>query len=134
MRSSRSALERAMARTLDAFARRAAAGGGSEKSGIGDGVVVLSQSRGGAPERVGQRETVARIGDERRGRARKVGERRREKEKRRRQSVDEWQEEERNVRGAIDAERTHRDGRVLTRDEQKRDLDLTRVATPKTRC
>tara|TARA_B100001540_G_scaffold304529_1_gene314398 strand:+ start:308 stop:1435 length:1128 start_codon:yes stop_codon:yes gene_type:complete len=43
---SRSALERAMARTLDAFARRAAAGGGgSEKSGIGDGVVVLSQSR-----------------------------------------------------------------------------------------
>tara|TARA_B100000073_G_scaffold195028_1_gene161535 strand:+ start:72 stop:1175 length:1104 start_codon:yes stop_codon:yes gene_type:complete len=41
-----SALERAMARTLDAFARRAAAGGGgSEKSGIGDGVVVLSQSR-----------------------------------------------------------------------------------------
>jgi folate-binding protein YgfZ len=44
---SRSALERAMARTLDAFARRAAAGGGggSEKSGSGDGVVVLSQSR-----------------------------------------------------------------------------------------
>ena len=41
---SRSALERAMARTLDAFARRAAAGG-SEKSGSGDGVVVLSQSR-----------------------------------------------------------------------------------------
>ena len=54
--SSRSALERAMARTLDAFARRAAAaksprggaglktpfGGGSEKSGDG---VVLSQSR-----------------------------------------------------------------------------------------
>ena len=52
---SRSALERAMARTLDAFARRAAAaksprggaglktpGGGSEKSGDG---VVLSQSR-----------------------------------------------------------------------------------------
>ena len=53
--SSSSALERAMARTLDAFARRAAAaksprggaglktpGGGSEKSGDG---VVLSQSR-----------------------------------------------------------------------------------------
>ena len=31
--------------------------------------------------------------------------------------------EEERIRGAIDAERTHRDGRVLTRDEQKRDSD-----------